>query len=49
MAGLWYEELEEGMVFEHPLSRTITEADNVWFSCLTLNPQPLHIDFHKAA
>ena len=49
MAGLWYEELEEGMVFDHPLSRTITESDNVWFSCLTLNPQPLHIDFHKAA
>ena len=26
MAGLWYEELEEGMVFEHELSRTVTEA-----------------------
>lgn len=49
MAGLWYEELEEGMVFEHPLSRTITETDNVWFSCLTLNTQPLHLDFHKAS
>jgi acyl dehydratase len=49
MAGLWYEELEEGMVFEHSLSRTITEADNMWFCNATLNPQPLHIDFHKAA
>jgi acyl dehydratase len=49
MAGLWYEELETGMVFEHPLSRTITEADNMWFCNATLNPQPLHIDFHKAA
>jgi acyl dehydratase len=49
MAGLWYEELEEGMVFEHSLSRTITEADNMWFCNATLNTQPLHIDYHKAA
>jgi len=49
MAGLWYEELEEGMVFDHDLSRTITEADNMWFCNATLNTQPLHIDFHKAA
>jgi acyl dehydratase len=49
MAGLWYEELEEDMVFEHALSRTVTEADNMWFSNATLNPQPLHIDFHMAA
>jgi acyl dehydratase len=49
MAGLWYEELEEGMVFEHPLSKTVTEADNMWFCNATLNTQPLHIDFHKAA
>jgi acyl dehydratase len=49
MAGLWYEELEEGMVFDHELSRTVTEADNMWFCNATLNPQPLHIDFHKAA
>jgi acyl dehydratase len=49
MAGLWYEELEEDMVFEHALSRTVTEADNMWFCNATLNTQPLHIDFHKAA
>ena len=49
MAGLWYEELEEGMVFEHSLSRTVTEADNMWFCNATLNTQPLHIDYHKAA
>ena len=49
MAGLWYEELEEGMVFEHALSRTVTEADNMWFCNATLNTQPLHIDYHHAA
>jgi acyl dehydratase len=44
MAGLFYEEFHEGQVFEHALSRTVTEADNVLFCCLTLNPQPLHLD-----
>ncbi|MEM9254693.1 MAG: MaoC family dehydratase [Pseudomonadota bacterium] len=48
MAGYWFEEFSEGQVFEHAVSRTITETDNVWFSCLTMNTQPLHIDFHKA-
>ena len=49
MAGLWYEEFEEGQVFEHALSRTVTEYDNMHFCNATLNPQPLHIDFHFAA
>jgi acyl dehydratase len=49
MAGLWFEEFEDGMVFNQEWSRTITEADNVWFSLLTMNPQPLHIDAHYAA
>ncbi|MEQ8206585.1 MAG: MaoC family dehydratase [Woeseia sp.] len=44
MPGLYFEEFEVGRVFEHPIRRTITEADNVWFSALTHNPQPLHID-----
>ena len=44
MAGLWFEEFNEGQVFEHAMSRTVTEADNVLFTCLTLNPQPLHLD-----
>ena len=48
MPGLWFEEFEEGRVFEHEWTRTITEADNHWFSLLTMNPQPLHIDHHKA-
>jgi acyl dehydratase len=49
MAGLHYEEFHEGQVFEHPLTRTVTEMDNTMFSLLTMNPQPLHIDAHFAA
>lgn len=48
MAGLYYEEFEVGQVFEHPLSRTVTEYDNISFSLMTMNPQPLHIDRHFA-
>lgn len=49
MAGLFYEDFETGHVFEHPLSRTVTEHDNISFSLMTLNPQPLHIDSHFSA
>jgi acyl dehydratase len=49
MSGMWYEEFEEGQVFEHALSRTVTEYDNIQFCNATLNTQPLHIDFHFAA
>ncbi|WP_334129438.1 MaoC family dehydratase [Sneathiella sp.] len=49
MAGLWFEEFEEGMVFDHEWTRTITETDNRWFSLLTMNTQPVHIDAHAAA
>ncbi len=47
--GMWFEELEVGLVVNHPLTRTITEADNVNFSTTTLNPAPLHIDADYAA
>ncbi len=46
MPGLWFEEFECGKTYEHALTRTVTEMDNMMFSCLTLNPQPLHIDRH---
>ena len=49
MPGLWFEEFEQGQVFDHSVTRTITEADNMWFCNATLNNQPLHIDFHMAA
>ncbi len=44
MAGLYFEEFHVGQEFAHPWGRTITESDNIMFSCLTLNVQPLHID-----
>jgi acyl dehydratase len=46
MGGLYFEDFEVGRLFRHPLTRTVTEMDNVLFSSLTLNPQPLHIDRH---
>ncbi|MFK7864926.1 MAG: MaoC family dehydratase [Pseudohongiellaceae bacterium] len=44
MTGKYYEELEVGAVFQHLPHRTITETDNLLFSTMTHNPQPLHID-----
>ena len=48
MAGKLFEELLVGQTFQHQPGRTITESDNVFFTCLTMNPQPLHLDFHAA-
>jgi acyl dehydratase len=44
LAGLYFEEFSVGQQFKHPIRRTVTEADNVFFSALTHNPAPLHID-----
>lgn len=44
MPGLYFDELRVGQLFQHSIRRTITEADNVWFSALTHNPAYLHID-----
>lgn len=49
MPGLWFEEFEVGRVFDHEWTRTVTESDNVGFSMMTMNVQPLHIDRHAAA
>ena len=49
MAGLYFEEFDVGRIFRHPLRRTVTETDNILFSTMTLNPQPLHIDRHFCA
>ncbi|WP_099868211.1 MaoC family dehydratase [Pararhizobium haloflavum] len=49
MTGLYLEEFEPGQVFRHALRRTVTESDNMLFSNMTLNPQPLHIDFAFAS
>jgi acyl dehydratase len=42
--GLWFEELEPGVRYLHRPGRTVTEADNVLFSTLTMNGQSLHLD-----
>lgn len=42
--GLWFDELETGVVYDHRPGRTMTEADNVLFTTLTMNTQPLHLD-----
>lgn len=44
MAGKYFEEFTIGEVFQHQPGRTVTEMDNVMFTCLTMNPQPLHLD-----
>ena len=44
MAGLYFEEFELGQVFKHAIRRTVTEADNVFFTALTHNPAALHLD-----
>lgn len=49
MAGLYFDEFVVGHVFKHELRRTVTESDNMLFSNMTLNPQPLHIDFDFAS
>src|SRR6476661_8844820 len=46
MAGVYYDELEVGQVFQHAIRRTITETDNVLFTCMTHNPAFLHLDEH---
>ena len=44
MSGRYFEQLNPGDVIRHVTTRTITEMDNVLFSALTMNPQPMHID-----
>src|ERR1700749_4631742 len=47
--GLYFEDFSVGQVFRHGLTRTVTQMDNMLFSNMTLNPQPLHIDAHFSA
>jgi itaconyl-CoA hydratase len=48
-AGRHYEDFEVGDVYEHRPGRTLTEADNTWFTLLTMNQHPLHFDAVYAA
>jgi len=49
VSGRWFEDLPEGLLVRHAITRTITESDNVLFTCLTMNPAPLHLDAEFAA
>jgi acyl dehydratase len=44
MPGLYFEEFSVGQLFRHAVRRTVTEADNVFFTALTHNPAALHLD-----
>jgi acyl dehydratase len=44
--GLYFEDMEVGKLYEHRYTRTVTQMDNMLFSNMSLNPQPLHIDRH---
>lgn len=47
--GRFFEDFEVGDVYEHPLGRTVTTVDNLWFSLLTQNSAPIHFDHHYSA
>jgi len=47
--GRVFEDFTVGDVYEHPLGRTLLAADNVWFSCLTMNTNPIHFDTEYAS
>jgi acyl dehydratase len=46
--GRWFEDFEVGDRYEHPLGRTVTTTDNLWFTLLTQNTAPVHVDHHYA-
>ena len=46
MGGLYFEEFEVGQIFDHAITRTVTEMDNVMFTAMTHNPAKLHLDEH---
>src|SRR6266567_4970241 len=47
--GRYFEDFEVGDVYQHPLGRTVTTKDNMWFTLLTQNTAPIHFDHHYAA
>ena len=48
-SGRFYEDFEVGDVYRHPLGRTVTTTDNIWFTLLTQNTAPIHFDHAYAA
>jgi len=49
MSGRSYEDFEVGATIRHPIGRTVTTTDNIWFTLLTANANPIHFDSHYAA
>jgi len=47
--GRVFEDFQVGDVYEHPLGRTVIAADNIWFTCMTMNTNPIHFDAVYAA
>ena len=47
--GRFFEDFELGDVYQHPLGRTVTTTDNIWFTLLTQNTAPIHFDHHYSA
>lgn len=47
--GRFYEDLDVGDIYRHPLGRTVLATDNVWFTLLTQNTAPIHFDRHYAS
>src|ERR1044071_7827580 len=47
--GRVFEDFTVGDIYEHPLGRTILDADNIWFTCLTMNTNPIHFDGEYAS
>jgi acyl dehydratase len=47
--GRVFEDFEVGDVYPHPLGRTVVAADNIWFTLLTQNTNPIHFDHRYAA
>ena len=45
----YFEDFQVGDVYEHKLGRTVTTADNLWFTLLTMNTNPIHVDHHYSA
>lgn len=48
MSGRFFDDWHVGDRIEHPVRRTVTETDNLLFSTMTHNPQPLHLDAEAA-
>jgi len=42
--GKYFEDFEKGQLMKHPLGRTITDADNIWFTLITCNTNPIHFN-----